>query len=346
MSDTSQVGSAAVAAPAAPTPRSLRNLALWALGFIVVGLVVPRLVGSVLLMTLLAQATISGILAMAVGTLLRLNGVVSFGHAAFYGLAIYIVALSLNRGWMPAELAIVVALAVPTLLALLLGLGIVNIPGIAFSMLTLAVGQALHEFAMKAREVTGGDDGMSITLPSQLFGMGIGVFQRPQTMFMICWIILVLLILALALLTRSRFGRLIEAIRENEERARFIGYRTRLVRAGVLALSGFLAALAGVLSALYNAFASPDSLHWSLSGSALIMVIIGGPKLLWGPAFGAIVFFFFKDIAGNLTEHWPAMIGLTLIAVTLLLPLGIGGALASQIERLRGRARAPKLPGR
>ena len=119
-------------------------------------------------------------------------------------------------------------------------------------------------------------------------------------------------------------------------RARFVGYRTKVPRAIVLAVSAFVAALGGVLFALYNAFVSPDVLHWSLSGSALIMVIIGGPKLLWGPAFGAIVFFFFKDIAGNITEHWPAMIGMTLIVVTVLLPLGIGGSLQRLFVRLRG----------
>ncbi len=319
-----------------PRPASPRAAALWALGFIVVGLALPRAVGSVLLMTLLAQAAISGVLAMAVGTLLRLNGVVSFGHAAFYGLAVYVVALSLNQGWMPAELAIIVALVLPTLIAFLLGLGIVGVPGIAFSMLTLAVGQAAHEFAMKAREVTGGEDGMAIKLPAQLFGLDVNVFQRPQSMFMICWVVLVLLTLALSLFGSSRAGRTVALIRENEERARFIGYRTRVPRAAVLALSAFIAALAGVLFAVYNAFASPDVLHWSLSGSALIMVIIGGPRLLWGPAFGAIVFFFLKDVAGNLTEHWPALIGLTLIAVTLLLPLGLGGALAQQLDRFRG----------
>lgn len=316
----------------------LAKPAALALGFIVAGLALPQLIGSVLLMTLLAQAAISAILAMAVGTLLRLNGVVSFGHAAFYGLAIYIIALCVNQSWLPLEWALLAALVVPTVLALLLGLGIVNIPGIAFSMLTLAVGQAVHEFAMKAREVTGGDDGVAIRLPAEVFGLPMSVFQRPQSMFMICWVLLVLLILALTVLDKSPFGRLVHAIRENEERARFVGYRTRLPRALVLALSAFIAALAGVLAALYNAFASPDSLHWGLSGSALIMVIVGGPRLLWGPAFGAIVFFFFKDVAGNLTEHWPALIGITLIAVTLLLPAGIGGALVERLARWRGRA--------
>jgi branched-chain amino acid transport system permease protein len=317
-----------------PTVRSILVAAV----FIAVGIAVPELVGSALLMSLLVQAAISGIMAMAVGTLLRLNGLVSFGHAAFFGLAVYIIAVCLKREWMGVELAIVVALAVPTLFAFLLGLVIVGFHGIAFSMMTLAICQALYEFAMKATDVTGGDDGMSISLPSQVLGLSVNFFQRPQTMFIVCWVILVVLIFALSLLTRSHFGRLVEAIRENEERARFIGYRTKLPRAAVFALSALIAAIGGVLFALYNGFAPPDVVHWSTSGSALIMVIIGGPKLLWGPAFGAIIFFFFKDAAGNLTEHWQAIIGLTLILVTVLVPLGIGGVVDRQLDRLRGKA--------
>lgn len=304
--------------------------------FLVLGVLLPRVVTSVLLMTLLTQAVISGVIATGVGTLIRLNGVVSFGHAAFYGIAGYTIALSLKHHWMSVELAIIVALLLPTVLAFLLGLVIVRIPGVAFSMLTLAVGQAFHEFAVKARPVTGGDDGLAIALPGEIFGLSVSVFQRPQTMFVVCWILLVLVLFCLYALARSRFGRVTEAIRENEERARFIGFRTIVARAVVFAISGFIAALAGILFALYNAFVAPEVLHWSLSGSALIMAIIGGPRLLWGPAFGAVVFFFFKDIAGNLTEHWQAMIGVTLIVVTVLLPAGIGGAALRLTRRLRG----------
>ena len=100
-------------------------------------------------------------------------------------------------------------------------------------------------------------------------------------------------------------------------------------------VAALIGAIAGTLSALYNGFISPDALHWSLSGSALIMAIVGGTRLLWGPALGGVVFFFFKDLAGDLTEHWPAMIGLTLIVVTVALPMGIGGALARIVERMR-----------
>jgi len=306
-------------------------------GFIAGGVALPALVDSRLLMTLLVQATINGILALSVGTLFRFNGVISFGHAAFYGLAVYIVALGLKVAGMPAELAIALALVAPTCLAFVVGLGIVGIPGAAFAMLTLALGQGLYEAAMKARALTNGEDGMEIVFPDRMFGVDSTLFQQPDTMFVICWVILVLTVLGLALLTRSHFGRLALAIRGNEERARFVGYTTRVRRAAVLALSAFLAALAGVLLALYNAYTSPAVLSAGVSGEALIMAILGGPQLVWGPTFGALLYFFFKDIVGDFTEHWQAMIGLCVVGVTILLPEGVGGLLYNRVLALMGR---------
>jgi branched-chain amino acid transport system permease protein len=324
--------------PVSPTlPRLRPPPAAWGLvALAALGAALPALVQSPLLMTLLAQAVFSALLATAVGVLIRLNGVVSFGHAAFYGIAGYTLALSLKHQWMSAEIAILLALALPTVLAFLLGLVIVRIPGVAFSMLTLAVGEAFHEFAIKARAVTGGDDGLGITLPPQVFGVSPAALQRPGTAFLVGWTVLMLVLAGLVLLARSPAGRVMEAIRENEERARFVGHRTVALRAAALAVSAFIAALGGVLFALYNAFVSPDVLHWSLSGTALVMAIIGGPMLLWGPALGAVVLFLFKDVAGTITEHWQMMIGLTLIVTTVTLPAGLGGALTRLLARRGG----------
>jgi branched-chain amino acid transport system permease protein len=303
-----------------------------AVGFAIIAITVGALIATViqsnLAMTLLTQAVITGILATGVGFLIRQNGLVSFGHAAFYGVACYAIALAMKHSVMSAEFAIILALALPTALAFLLGFVIVRIPGVAFSMLTLAVGQAFYEFAMKARYVTGGEDGFSVNLPSTIFGIKTAIFQSPHSMFIVSWGVLVVIILVLTFVVTSPFGRLTAAIRENEERARFIGYGTVLARVLVLTLSALVTAIAGVLFTLYNNFVSPDVLHWSLSGSALIMAIIGGPRLIWGPAFGAIIFFFAKDIAGDVTEHWQAIIGVILIVVMLVLPAGLGGMLA------------------
>jgi branched-chain amino acid transport system permease protein len=325
-----------IALPATPALARVSRQVWLALGIaIIAGSMLPSAVTSTLAITLLTQAVIGGILATAVGLVIRQTGLVSFGHAAFFGLAGYFIALPAKHGLWPLELSIVLAIAMPTLLAFLLGLVIVRIPGVAFSMLTLAIGQAFHEFAVRARLVTGGDDGLAINLPRTVFGVATEVFQRPQTMFVICWVALVGVLFGLHLLVRSRFGRVTTAIRENEERARFLGYQTVVPRALIFAISALIGAIAGTLFALYNGFVSPESLHWSLSGSALIMAIVGGTRLLWGPALGAVVFFFFKDVAGDLTEHWPAMIGLMLIAVTVALPMGISGALTKLLDRIR-----------
>ena len=220
-----------------------------AIATVLIAALIAMTVQSELVMTLLTQAVITAILATGVGFLMRQNGVVSFGHAAFYGIAGYTIVLSQRYGLSSPELSIILALIVPTALAFLLGLVIVRIPGF-LSMLTLAVGQAFFEFAMKARQVTGGEDGLSINLPAQIFGMPAAWFQNPHSMFMISWGVLTLIVLGLWCVAESSFGRLTMAIRENEERARFIGYETTLPRVLVLALSAFVVAVAGVLFTL------------------------------------------------------------------------------------------------
>jgi branched-chain amino acid transport system permease protein len=177
-----------------------------------------------------------------------------------------------------------------------------------------------------------------VNLPDHLFGVDVAVFQQPASMFLICWAMLMLLLLGLWLLSRSAFGTLTVAIRENEERARFIGYQTMLPRALIYAISAAIGALGGVLFALYNGFISPDALYWSLSGEALVMAVIGGTRNIWGPALGAVIFFLLKDAAGDLTEHWQAIIGGALIVVTVLLPGGVSGALVAAVGRLQKRS--------
>jgi branched-chain amino acid transport system permease protein len=309
------------------------------LAIAVAGGVLPTFLGSALVLTLLTQAVINAILATGVGFLVRQNGLVSFGHAAFFGLGAYIVALSATYHVMPIGLALVLAVLAPALLALLLGLAILRLVGVAFSMLTLAIAQAIYELVLHWRELANGDDGIAADLPPRILGLDLTLFQQPGSMFLICWVVLIVMLFGLRLLVDSPFGTLTLAIRENEERARFVGFETILPRAIVYAISAAIAALAGVLFALYNGFVTPDVLYWSLSGEALVMAVIGGTRAVWGPALGAVVFFLFKDAAGDLTEHWPAIIGTTLIVVTVLLPRGVSGTVAMLLERLGARTR-------
>ena len=331
--------SPATAAIGAPRSGSLVAGGVFLLIAVSLGLLVPVFVSSQLALTLMTQTAISAVLATGIGFMVRQNGLTSFGHAAFYGLAAYTMALNGKFDAMPAEWAILLAIVVPAAFAFVAGLVIVRLPALSFSMLTLAVAQGFHEIFLRWRELANGDDGMAVRLPSTLFGQDIAVFQQPSSMFVVCWITLVLVVGGLWLLAQSRFGLLTVAIRENEERARYIGYETLLPRALIFSISAAVGALAGVLFVLYNAFVTPGALHWSLSGEALIMAVIGGTQAIWGPALGAIIFFFFKDAAGDLTEHWPAIIGMTLIIVTVLLPHGVSGLLNSLLSRFRGKRR-------
>lgn len=284
------------------------------------------------LLSLLTQAIVYAVFAIGVGMLLRQNGMVSFGHALFFGSAGYAVGILLQLRLMPAEAAIVCTLLALTLLAFVMGLVIVRVPGVAFGMLTLAIGQMFYLTASRSRGLTGGADGMSIEWPTTLFAVPMSKLVKPDVMFLISWITLVLVILLLALLLRTRFGSITEAVRDNEERARFIGIRTLLPRAAVYALSATVTGVAGLLSALNTGFVSPENLHWSLSGVALMMVVVGGYKVLWGPALGAVVYFLAKDILGQYASHWMAIFGITLIVVIVFSPTGIAGALAKWIR--------------
>lgn len=292
---------------------------------LVLGLAVAFGVSSNTLLSLLTQAIIYAIFALGVGILLKQNGMVSFGHALFFGGASYLVGIILQLQLLSAELAIFFALTGVTAAAFLIGLVIVRVPGVAFGMLTLAIGQMFYLTASRARGLTGGADGMNIDWPSRLFGFPVSQMLKPASMFLICWCTLVVVMLLLAFLMRTRFGSITEAVRDNEERARFIGITTLLPRAAVYALSALVSAVAGVLSALNTGFISPESLHWSLSGVALMMVVVGGFKSLWGPAAGAVVYFMFKDILGEHATHWMSIFGMALIAVIVFSPTGVAG---------------------
>lgn len=291
------------------------------------GVALTTFVTSATVLSLLSQAIIYAIFAIGVGVLLRQNGMVSFGHALYFGAAGYGMGILLQLQLMPAELAIVLTLAGLSALAFVIGLVIVRVPGIAFGMLTLAIGQMAFLLASRARGLTGGADGMNIDWPSTLFGLSQALILKPGNMFLLSWGVLVLVLLALALLLGSRFGSITEAVRDNEERARFIGITTLLPRAAVYALSALVTGIAGILSALNTGFVSPESLHWSLSGMTLMMVVVGGARALWGPALGAVVYFLLKDILGDYATHWMSIFGVVLISVIVFSPHGIAGAL-------------------
>ena len=302
---------------------------------LLIGAALPWIVASRLTLSLATQALIDALLATSVGFLILQNGRVSFGQAAFFGFGGYAFGILVARKLVPAEIAIVLALTLPAALAFLLGTVFARLTGVAHAMLTLAVGQAFYEVAFRWRELAKGDDGMSFDLPPRIFGFASANLQNPVVMVVVTWSILVCSLLCLWGFARTRTGRVAAAIRDNEDRARFIGHDTLIPRALVYAIAGFLAALAGFLQAAYNGYIAPQMFHWSLSGIALIMAVVGGARFIVGPAIGAVCFFVLKDAAGRYAEYWPAIVGVVLVVATLLMPQGIVGV----VERLRPRRR-------
>jgi branched-chain amino acid transport system permease protein len=324
---------------------TLRRIASYSLLALAAGFGIVQVTSSSSLLGVFTQAVVYAIFALGVGLLLRQNGLVSFGHALFFGAAGYGMGVILALDWMPAEAAIPVVILAIGGAAFLVGLVIVRVPGIAFGMLTLAIGQMVYLLASRARGITGGSDGMSINWPATLFGVSQSVLLKPATLFLIAWVLMVVVTFVLLCILRTRFGSITEAIRDNEERARFIGITTTVPRAAVYALSAMVTALAGVLSALNSGFVSPENLHWSVSAITLLMVVVGGFKQPVGPIIGAIVYFLFKDLLGEHATHSMALFGAALIAVIVFSPYGIVGALEQLRIRLRyGPASERKVP--
>jgi len=325
------------------TPFRPGRLALATMGCIALTVAIGQAVSSETALSILTQAAIFALFATGVGVLLKQNGMVSFGHAAFFGLSAYCAAICLQETQWPAELVILVSLAATTIFAFLLALVIVRVPGIAFAMLTLAFGQLFYQLALKSRSLTGGADGISVAWPDTLFGIPTSTLLDNGIIFTISGVLLVLTLALLVCLHHSRFGQTTEAIRDNPERATFIGIRPTLPRALVFTLSAAITATAGILAAFNSGFISPDSLHWSISGTVLMMVVVGGYWNVTGPALGAAIYIVAKDLIGDLSTHWLSLFGVLLIVIVVFTDNGLSGALRTLAARARPTS-APRHP--
>jgi branched-chain amino acid transport system permease protein len=278
------------------------------------------------------------IYAMAAASLnlvLGYGGMVSFGHAAFFGAGAYIVAILAAEGITSLWIAWPVAVAVAALAALVIGAISLRTRGVYFIMITLAFAQMMY-YVFVSLKAYGGDDGLSLPGRSSI-GLGVSLSND----FVWYYIVLALLALVLFLLHRllhARFGRVIEAIRENETRATAIGYPVYRYQLLCFVISGAIAGLAGALIANQTSYAGPTLLHWVQSGTLMIMVILGGVGRFWGGPIGAAVLLVLEEVfsasplLGSYALHWQLPVGLILLAVVLFAPQGLAGALAKRSQ--------------
>jgi branched-chain amino acid transport system permease protein len=282
---------------------------------------------------LIAEIYIFAIFAMSLDLLLGFTGLMSLGHAAFFGLGAYAVAILGTLFGVNAWLGLVAGVAAAAGGAALIGLFCVRTSGIPFLMLTLAFSQLVYSVALKWRDVTGGTDGMAIAEKPGFFGFDL---SNSLTMYFMTLVFLLLCYWGLRRLLNAPLGHVFVGIRENEPRMLAIGYPTRAYKLLSFTIAGAFAGLAGGLYAIFNSFISPDAVYWTASGDILIMTMLGGAGTLIGPAIGAGVFLLMKNVVSSYSEHWLAIIGAIFICGVLFFPGGIWGTLR-QVRWPRGK---------
>jgi branched-chain amino acid transport system permease protein len=278
---------------------------------------------------LASRVVVLGLAAMALNFLLGFTGVLSFGHAAYFGLGAYGAAMTIKFLVPSTPLAILAGLAVGTVAAAVIGALIVNLRGTYFAMVTIAFGQVFYFIAFRWNAVTGGDDGLTgwQRQPLHLGFATIDILHNDKAFYYLVLALFAVAVGVMALLLRSPLGRTLVAIRENERRVRFLGVPVEHHIWLSFVISGAFCALAGALYALLSNFTDPRSLHWTLSGNFVIMAVLGGMRSFWGPLVGAAVFVVLQDYVSSHTENWMSFIGLFFILVVLFFPRGVLGIL-------------------
>jgi len=279
------------------------------------------------------RVVVLGLAAMALNFLLGFTGVLSFGHAAYFGLGAYGAAMTIKYLVPSTALSIVAGVIVGTVAAALIGALIVKLRGTYFAMVTIAFGQVFYFIVFRWNSVTGGDDGITgwSRQPLDLGFTTIDILKDDKAFYFFVLALFAVAVGSMALLLRSPLGRTLVAIRENERRARFLGIPVEQHIWLSFVISGAFAALAGSLYALLSNFTDPRSLHWTVSGNFVIMAVLGGMRSFWGPLVGAAIFVVLQDYVSSHTENWMSFIGLFFVLVVTFFPRGIMGIVKRRV---------------
>jgi branched-chain amino acid transport system permease protein len=303
----------------------LQLLVIWAV-LLTVPLWLPMLGGYT---ALAGRVLVLGLAAMSFNILLGFTGVMSFGHAAYFGLGAYGAGLTLKFLAASTPFAMLMGVLLGGGLGALFGLLIVRRRGVYFAMVTVAFGQVAFYVAYSWNDFTGGYDGLRgfNRAPLHLGVTTIDIVNNGTAFYYFLLFVFAVAVGLQALLLASPFGRTLLAIRENERRARFLGIPIERHIWLSFTISCCFTALAGSLYALLNNFADPMGLHYSLSGEIVIMTVMGGMRAFWGPLLGAAVFVVLQDYISSMTVNWMSFIGLIFVLVVLFFPRGLLGML-------------------
>jgi branched-chain amino acid transport system permease protein len=280
-----------------------------------------------------SRVLVLGLAAMALNFLLGFTGVLSFGHAAYFGLGAYGAAMTIKYLAPSTPLAILLGVVLGTVAAMIIGALIVKLRGVYFAMVTIAFGQVFFFITFAWSSVTGGDDGLTgwHRAAIDLGFTQLDILGNDKLFYYLVLLVFAAAVGIMAFLLRSPFGRTLIAIRENEQRARFLGIPVEQHIWLAFVISCLFAALAGTLYALLNNFTDPRALRWDQSGNFVIMAVLGGMRSFWGPLLGAAIFVVLQDYVSSHTANWMSFIGLFFVLVVLFFPRGVLGMIKRKV---------------
>jgi branched-chain amino acid transport system permease protein len=293
---------------------------------------------------LFSYGLVFAIAALGFNLLLGYTGLLSFGHSAYFGTGAYAVALMVKYLKISSMEAFVVGgILAAAVVAALFGFLCVRYTKIFFGILALALSQVLWSLAFKFFWVTGGSDGLRVPTPT-LFGgqvamaLGQAADKLSFLAYRYYYYVLVLFVISVVVMwvvVHSPFGKALQAIRDNETRAEFIGIRVRRYRWFAFLVSGAYTGLAGALWVPLNGLTTPDILHWTFSGKIVFFTVLGGFQTFVGPLVGAVVYNYLETYAVGHTVYWQMVLGIVLVVLVLALPAGIVGTANRLLARLR-----------
>ena len=300
-----------------------------------VAALLPLVTSSTFLLNLGPQILIMGIFAMSLNLLIGYTGMVSFGHAAYFGVGAYTLGILLQKTGAGLIPALGLAVAFAALAALVIGFFCVRLGTIYFSMLTLAFAQIVYTIVIRWTALTGGDQGLigGIRVPPLAIGPVMLAVRSPLTFYYVSLLLATAAFLVARVLVNSPWGLLLRAVRDNAHRVGFLGASERGLRLGVFTVAGGFAGLAGALMALYVGGAYPDFVYWTKSAEPIFMVLVGGMNTLLGPLVGAAVLVTLTAVITKYTSLWGLVLGGILIVFTLFFKVGVLDLLGERWRR-------------
>jgi branched-chain amino acid transport system permease protein len=285
--------------------------------------------------TLLTQMLIFATLAMSLDILVGYTGLSSFGHAGFFGAAGYAVAILSTRYQMGFLFCLMSGISLSVLISLIFGFLVAHATGVYFLIITLALGMVLWGLAFRWVSMTGGDNGISgIARPDIGFPIAL---KDPITFYYFILVFFLISLILMAILVRSPFGHSLKGIRESETRMRVLGYHSWLHKYLAYVVSASFAGFAGVFWAYFNGFISPFDMDLNASIEIILMVILGGPGTLIGPALGAGIIVFLKNFISAYTQRWLLILGTIYILTILYAPQGLMNLLQDWLKGRRNK---------